>query len=76
MGKSQMRECPVIAEFVDKVGGEEALMAMSRRRPNLRNRGATAIKEAVVELAVELAVGPPAWGQARIANELAKRGRR
>ena len=57
-----MRECPVVAEFVDKVGGEEALLAMSRRRPNLRNGVATAIEEAVAELAVE----QPAWGQVRM----------
>ena len=56
-------------ELYDK-GGETALMEMSRRRPNVRNRVATEIEQAVVELAVE----QPAWGQARVANELVKRG--
>ena len=60
-----MRECPVVAEFVDKVGGEEALLAMSRRRPNLRNGVATAIEEAVAELVAGLAE-QPAWGQVRM----------
>ncbi len=61
-----MRECPVVAEFVDKVGGEEALLEMSRRRPNLRNGVATAIEEAVAELVAGLAVEQPAWGQVRM----------
>ena len=56
-------------ELYDK-GGETALMEMSRRRPNIRNRVAPEIEQAVVELAVE----QPAWGQARVANELVKRG--
>jgi hypothetical protein len=42
-----------------ETGGEEALLGMSRRRPNIRNRVATAIEEAVVELAVE----QPACGE-------------
>ncbi|MEE9602322.1 MAG: hypothetical protein V3V75_03390, partial [Thermoguttaceae bacterium] len=53
-----------MAEFVDKVGGEEALLAMSRRRPNLRNEVATAIEEAVAELVAGLAVEQPAWAVA------------
>lgn len=43
---------------------------MSRRTPNLKNRVAPEIEEAVVALAVE----QPAWGQLRAANEFAQRG--
>jgi len=51
-------------------GGEVALMELSRRQPNLKNRIAPEIEERVVALAVE----EPAWGQKRAANELAKQG--
>jgi hypothetical protein len=40
-------------------------------KPNLRNRIATDLEEAIVAMAID----QPAWGRHRIANELAKQGR-
>src|SRR5215470_5508252 len=50
--------------------GEEGLKEISRRKPNLRNRMASELEDAIVALAI----AEPAWGQLRVANELAKRG--
>ncbi len=51
-------------------GGAEALREKSRRKPNLKNRVAPEIEEAVVRVAEEY----PAYGQVRASNELRKQG--
>ncbi len=51
-------------------GGVEALLDKSRRRPNLKNRVASSVEQAVVAYATDF----PAHGQHRASNELRKQG--
>ena len=51
-------------------GGVSALFDRTRRKPNLKNRTAPEVEEAILKLAVE----EPAWGQLRVSNELRREG--
>lgn len=46
-------------------GGEAAVQELSRRKPNIKNRVAPEIEEAVIGIALE----QPAWGQLRASTE-------
>jgi transposase InsO family protein len=53
-----------------EVGGVDALVSKSRKKPNLKNRIDQSVEKAIVDLAIE----EPAWGQTRASSELRRRG--
>ena len=52
-----------------ETGGEEALVAISRRKPILKSRVAPEVEEAVVKMAFDY----PAYGQQRVSTNFANR---
>jgi transposase InsO family protein len=53
-----------------EMGGEEALLDMTRRKPIIANRVDPKVEQAVLDMAIEY----PAYGQLRVSNELKKDG--
>ena len=53
-----------------ETGGEEALQELSRRKPNVKNRVADYIEQAVINIAIE----NPALGQLRASQALLQQG--
>ena len=51
-------------------GGEAALVELTRRQPNPKNR----VSEEIETICRDLAFEEPAWGQVRVANALRERG--
>lgn len=68
MGVSRQHFYDIKTAYED--GGAEALREKSRRKPNIKNRTAPEVEEAICELALE----QPAYGQLRVSNELRKKG--
>lgn len=50
-------------------GGVDSLLDKSKRVPNIKNRTAPEIEQAIIEMAIE----EPAWGQTRVSNELRRK---